>query len=162
MKRLELRAGVAGLAAAGGVGAGMCAGLLGGRPSTQPVPAARGVWAAAGILAVSVLADSAIEHYRGQFRNPGMYAPMAASAAVLGLAASQVRGPARPINAALVCGAAAAVGAAGLAFHAYNVGKRPGRLSWHNLFYAAPIGAPAALTLAGVLGLAAQGLGRLR
>ncbi|HEX4098583.1 MAG TPA: hypothetical protein VHX64_17790, partial [Caulobacteraceae bacterium] len=40
----------------------------------------------------------------------------------------------------------------GLGFHAYNVLKRPGRLSWHNLFYGAPVGAPVALLLAGRLG----------
>jgi hypothetical protein len=51
---------------------------------------------------------------------------------------------------------ACAVGAAGLGFHAYNVLRRPGGLSWANLFYAAPLGAPAALLLAGVIGLAAR------
>ena len=51
---------------------------------------------------------------------------------------------------------ASAVGAAGLGFHAYNVLRRPGGLSWANLFYAAPLGAPAALALAGVIGLAAR------
>jgi len=34
--------------------------------------------------------------------------------------------------------------------------RRPGGLSWANLFYAAPLGAPAALLLAGVIGLAAR------
>jgi hypothetical protein len=51
---------------------------------------------------------------------------------------------------------ACAVGTAGLGFHAYNVLRRPGGLSWANLFYAAPLGAPAALALAGALGLAAR------
>jgi hypothetical protein len=51
---------------------------------------------------------------------------------------------------------AAATGTAGLAFHAYNITKRPGGLSWLNLFYAAPIGAPIALVLAGVLGKGAE------
>src|SRR5581483_7933471 len=40
--------------------------------------------------------------------------------------------------------------------HAYNILKRPGGLSWSNLFYAAPVGAPAALTLAGLLGRGAE------
>ncbi|WP_424360167.1 hypothetical protein [Methylocystis parvus] len=48
------------------------------------------------------------------------------------------------------------VGAAGLAFHVYNVFKRPGGLSWLNLFYGAPIGAPAALALAGLVGEAGE------
>jgi hypothetical protein len=51
---------------------------------------------------------------------------------------------------------AAATGLAGLAFHSYNILKRPGGVCWHNLFYAAPIGAPAALALAGLLGGGAE------
>jgi hypothetical protein len=61
-------------------------------------------------------------------------------------------GPAATVPYATAC----AVGAAGLGFHAYNVLRRPGGLSWANLFYAAPLGAPAALLLAGVIGLAAR------
>ena len=49
---------------------------------------------------------------------------------------------------------ALAVGAAGLGFHLFNVLRRPGGARWLNLFYAAPIGAPAALGLAGALGFA--------
>jgi hypothetical protein len=52
--------------------------------------------------------------------------------------------------------AAIAVGAGGTLFHVYNVGKRPGGFCWLNLFYAAPIGAPAALSLAGAIGLLAD------
>ena len=58
---------------------------------------------------------------------------------------------------------AAATGIAGLGFHAYNINKRPGGWSWLNLFYAAPIGAPFALTLSGLIGRGAErarGLGR--
>src|SRR6185437_11017731 len=53
-------------------------------------------------------------------------------------------------------GLAALTGATGLGFHAYNIMKRPGGLSWINLFYAAPVGAPLALLLAGVLGRGAE------
>ncbi len=56
----------------------------------------------------------------------------------------------------LVYAAAAATGFAGLGFHSYNIAKRPGRWSWSNLFYAAPIGAPMALALAGLLGRGAE------
>jgi len=101
------------------------------------------------MLAASVLSDSAMEHYRGGFENPGMLAPLASAAAVLACA-MRARPSATPY--ATAC----AVGTAGLGFHAYNVVRRPGGLSWANLFYAAPLGAPAALTLAGVLGLAAR------
>jgi hypothetical protein len=47
-------------------------------------------------------------------------------------------------------------GVAGTGFHVYNITKRPGRWSWHNLFYAAPIGAPMALVLSGALGAVAD------
>ena len=43
-------------------------------------------------------------------------------------------------------------------FHLYNITKRPGEWSWHNLFYAAPIGAPMALLLSGALGAVAERL----
>jgi hypothetical protein len=49
-----------------------------------------------------------------------------------------------------------ATGLIGTVFHLYNIGKRTGRFSWQNLFYAAPLGAPAALSLSGLLGWAAE------
>jgi hypothetical protein len=49
-------------------------------------------------------------------------------------------------------------GIVGTAFHVYNIQKRVGRFSWQNFFYAAPLGAPAALSLAGAIGLAAERL----
>ena len=121
---------------------------------------ARGLHGAAALLAASVLADSAIEHYRGAYENPGMYTPLVSSALTLlagtqGAAAGSARAqPARDSAYAT----AAVVGAVGAGFHAYNIGKRPGGVSWLNLFYAAPFGAPLALSLAGVLGLAADRL----
>jgi hypothetical protein len=45
---------------------------------------------------------------------------------------------------------------AGTGFHFWNVLKRPGRLDWQNLFYGAPVGAPMAILLAGLLGTAAE------
>ena len=48
-----------------------------------------------------------------------------------------------------------ATGLIGLGFHTYNILKRPGELDALNLFYGAPIGAPAALTLAGLYGVIA-------
>ncbi len=112
----------------------------------------------AAILALAVLADSGLEHYRGMFFNKAMYAPLAAS--TLSLAAS-AHGlvDRRPLSHGLrdgIYGTAAAAGLAGLGFHAWNLGKREGGLSWLNLFYGAPIGAPAALLLAGLIGLSAE------
>jgi hypothetical protein len=154
---------------------------------------ARRLYQAAAMLAASVLSDSALEHYRGNFENPGMFTPLASAAVVLACAlrgagrdagtavrahgsarararaSAHARLPARrtdrPDDARLATksryatvpyATACAVGAAGLGFHAYNVLRRPGGLSWANLFYAAPLGAPAALLLAGVIGLAAR------
>jgi hypothetical protein len=47
-------------------------------------------------------------------------------------------------------------GVVGTAFHLYNVGKRPGGFCWQNLFYAAPLGAPTAISLGGMTGFLAE------
>jgi hypothetical protein len=126
-------------------------------PAPPPAPdltaaqQAHRLYQAAALLAASVLSDSALEHYRGNFDNPGMFAPLASAAVVLACALRAA--PGRTIA---PYATACAVGTAGLGFHAYNVLRRPGGLSWGNLFYAAPVGAPAALALAGALGLAAR------
>jgi len=153
-------------------------------PAPAALQACR-LYEAAALLAASVLSDSALEHYRGGFENPGMFAPLASAAVVLACALRAARrsraglhdgnvNPSpetRPVRSgtpgrtdapvtngpqAIPYATACAVGAAGLGFHAYNVLRRPGGLSWGNLFYAAPLGAPAALALAGVIGLAAR------
>jgi hypothetical protein len=110
--------------------------------------------AGAAALCFSVLADSALEHYRGRFRNRTMYVPLAVAARALWNNAAAGVQPRRGKEWEHLL--TAATGAVGLGFHAYNILKRPGRLSWHNLFYAAPAGAPAALSIAGLLGLAAD------
>jgi hypothetical protein len=128
-------------------------------PARADARAAKQLYLSSAMLAASVLSDSALEHYRGGFENPGMFAPLASAALALGSAAQAARRPCRAV-AALPFGAACGVGLAGLGFHIYNVLRRPGGLSWGNLFYAAPLGAPAALSLAGLLGLAARAVGR--
>ncbi|HEX3843760.1 MAG TPA: hypothetical protein VHV80_05325 [Steroidobacteraceae bacterium] len=120
--------------------------------------AARQLNLGAALLALAVLADSAVEHYRGSFQNRAMYAPLAS--ATLALAGSlhgtmDKRAAPHPIRDAIYA-VAAVTGMAGLGFHAYNLNKRPGGWSWLNLFYAAPIGAPLALTLSGFLGRGAE------
>lgn len=122
------------------------------------VRAARRLNRASGVLAFSVLADSAVEHYRGRFENRAMYTPLVVSS--LSLLAS-LHGTADPRRGAhrvrdTVYALAAATGVAGVLFHTYNVGKRPGGFSWLNFFYAAPIGAPGAISLSGLLGFAAE------
>ena len=126
------------------------------RPATGK--AARRLNRAAGLLSLSVLADSAVEHYRGSFENKAMYTPIAVAA--LSLAASSFgaadrRDKAHPVRDA-VYALAGVTGMVGTGFHIYNIGKRRGGFSWLNMFYSAPIGAPAALSLAGLLGFASE------
>jgi len=121
-------------------------------------PAARQLNLGAALLALAVLADSAVEHYRGSFHNRAMYAPLASAALALGgsLHGTLDRRAAPHHVRDAIYGLAAVTGIVGLGFHAYNINKRPGGWSWLNLFYAAPIGAPFALTLAGFLGRGAE------
>ena len=60
--------------------------VLPSRDSQPTVRAARRLNRASGMLAFSVLADSAVEHYRGSFENKAMFTPLVISA--LGLAVS--------------------------------------------------------------------------
>ena len=128
------------------------------RGSAAVNTAARQLNLGAALLALAVLADSAVEHYRGSFHNRGMYAPLASATLALGGSLHGTldrRADAHPWRDAIYA-LAAATGIAGLGFHAYNINRRPGGWSWLNLFYAAPIGAPFALTLAGFLGRGAE------
>ena len=122
-----------------------------------PPLAIAGLHGAASLLALSVFADSAIEHSRGRYRNPGMYAPVLIAGLVVGANAKAMLGGTGGTAARDgLHVTAVALGAAGAGFHAWNVLHRPGGVSWHNLFYAAPVGAPAALALAGLIGAAAD------
>ncbi len=119
--------------------------------------ARRKVHLGAAILSLSALADSAVEHYRGALHNRAMFAPfVAASLSIADNLACALRPDRRSSGG--VHALAAATGLAGFGFHVYNIMKRPGGFSWLNLFYGAPVGAPFALTLAGILGRGAQGL----
>lgn len=122
------------------------------------VTAARRLNRAAGTLAASVLADSAIEHYRGSFKNKAMYTPLLVSALTV---ATSVHGTsdARPFAHRLrdtIYVLAAATGLVGTGFHFYNVGKKTGGFSWQNLFYGAPLGAPFAILLSGLIGFCSE------
>nr|WP_294505930.1 hypothetical protein [uncultured Rhodopila sp.] len=130
-------------------------------PRREPtVRAARRLNGASGILSMSVLADSGIEHYRGSFENKAMFTPLVMSALSLAVSAhgtADSRPDAHRIRDA-VYAAAALTGVVGTGFHVYNVLKRPGRLSWQNLFYGAPLGAPMAILLSGLLGVYSERL----
>ena len=125
---------------------------------TTTVKAARRLNRAAGMIAASVLVDSAMEHYRGSFHNKAMWTPLVSSALSLAVSAHgnhDRRHGAHPAR-DLIYAAAGLTGIVGTGFHLYNITKKPGRLSWQNLFYSAPIGAPAALSLAGLMGFLSE------
>ncbi|WP_233849599.1 hypothetical protein [Paraburkholderia sp. HD33-4] len=126
----------------------------------EHIKAARGFSHSSALLAFSALADSAVEHYRGSFDNNAMYAPLAAATGALlaGLHGGVDRTEASHSVRHAVYLAAVTTGVAGTAFHLYNVTKRPGGWSWHNLFYGAPLGAPLTLLLSGALGAVGERL----
>jgi hypothetical protein len=128
----------------------------GGRLVTVDV--ARKLNTAAGTLAASVLADSAIEHYRGSFKNKAMYTPLLVSALTIATSlhgTADMRALAHKARDATYL-LAAATGLVGTGFHIYNVGKKVGGVSWQNLFYGAPVGAPMAILLSGLLGFCSE------
>ena len=124
------------------------------------IDAARALSSSAGLLALSVLTDSAMEHYRGAFNNPAMFTPLASSllAMLAGVHGGQDKTPSQHAVRHAIYLFAAAAGLSGTAFHVYNVTKRPGGISWDNLFHAAPVGAPMAMLLTGALGALAERL----
>ena len=130
----------------------------GSRPAAMSTQAARRLNRGCALLSLSVLADSAVEHYRGMFFNRAMYVPLVSSS--LTLAASvhggnDRTGESHPVRDGIYA-LAALTGLVGTGFHIYNVGKREGGFSFENLFYSAPVGAPFALLLAGLFGRASE------
>ena len=128
------------------------------------VQAAQSLNRASGILAFSVLTDSALEHYRGSFRNKAMYTPLVVSS--LALAAS-VHGTADGRSGAhlardVIYALTAVTGVIGTGFHIYNIGSRAGGFRWLNFFYRAPIGAPMAISISGALGVISERLRNAR
>ena len=122
--------------------------------------AAKRLSGASAMLAAAALADSGVEHYRGAFHNKTMILPLAVAAQALGASLHGAADRTLRPNSTRDLGQALALvtGLAGTGFHFYNIMKRPGRWSWLNLFYAAPIGAPAALSLGGMLGALSERL----
>lgn len=125
---------------------------------SSTIKAAHRLNRSSGLLALSVLLDSANEHYRGKFHNKAMVTPLATS--VLSLIASAHgmadRSPTAHRARHATFAIAAATGIVGTGFHLYNVMKKPGGFSWQNLFYSAPLGAPTAIGLSGLMGLMAE------
>ena len=132
-------------------GAGLSRRVAGRRPARATQMAACG----AALLAGSVLADSAMEHYRGSFKKPAMLvAPPAAAVTLITAVVTALSSRFGALKSA-VFGAAIATGLFGTGFHVKNILRRPGGLSFNNLFYRAPFGAPGALALAGAAGIGA-------
>lgn len=127
-----------------------------GQTPRTTAPAARHARDGAAILAGSVLADSALEHFRGGYHNPAMYVAPATAALEIGTSLAGTKGRGERAVHDVSQALSVAVGAAGLGFHLFNVLRRPGALAWNNLFYAAPLGAPGALIVAGLLNLGAE------
>ncbi len=127
----------------------------------SPAPAvqvAGRLYRGSAMLATSVLLDSGVEHIRGGFYNPAMVTPVLTSLLTL---ASNLHGHVdrhgrRHGARHAVFALTVATGAAGTAFHIYNILKKPGGLRWQNLFYSGPLGAPSAITLSGLFGLLAE------
>jgi hypothetical protein len=127
--------------------------------SSATLTSSRLMAAGAAILGTSVFADSGLEHYRGSFRNPAMALPIALSAVAVPLNAGRAAGnAARNRFGKATDIAASLVGLAGFGFHLNNVRKEPGGLRLTNLFYKAPLGAPGALVLTGLIGGASRWL----
>jgi hypothetical protein len=116
---------------------------------------------AAATLAASVLTDSSAEHYRAGFHNRAMFIAPAVSAAVLTTATASALVPrGRGVAPQAVFGAAVVSGLVGFGFHLTNVSRRVGGWNSANVFHGAPIAAPLAITMAGLLGMAACQLAR--
>ena len=125
----------------------------------EHVAAARYLNGAAAVLSFSVLTDSAMEHYRGAYHNPAMYLAPTVAASTLANSIHMTATPAHSgVARTMLAGIALATGLGGFGFHTYNLAKREGGINLLNLFYGAPLGAPWAITLSGLAGLAASRL----
>ena len=119
--------------------------------------ATRALNTAAAILATSVLTDSSAEHYRAGFHNRAMFiAPTVAGAVLATATRSALRrhSPGRVRTAIL--GTATLTGLVGFGFHLANISRRTGGWNSANVFFGAPVAAPLAVTLAGLLGIASD------
>ena len=126
-------------------------------PETRAsVNASRLLNAAAGTLAAGVLTDSATEHYRAGFHNRAMFIAPAVAAAALTAATTNAFAPGgRRVLSRAVFAASVATGLVGFGYHLTNVSRRVGGWNPENAFHGAPIAAPLAITMAGLLGCAA-------
>lgn len=114
---------------------------------------------AAATLAASVLTDSTAEHYRAGFHNRLMFIAPTVSAATLATATAFAFVPRRQgVLPGSAFAAAVVTGLVGFGFHLTNVSRRVGGWNSANVFHGAPIAAPLAITMAGLLGITASRL----
>jgi hypothetical protein len=113
--------------------------------------------AAAATLAATVLSDSTTEHYRARFHNRAMFvAPLISASVLVTASRAACRSDSGGILRATIFTASALTGLVGFGFHLANTSRRIGGWSSStNVFYGAPVAAPLAATMAGVLGMIA-------
>ena len=107
-------------------------------------------------------AEAGLLHFRGAFHNPAMLLPVTMPPVAAGLARQRGRRPGsgRPRTASrLWLAATAAMGVAGVGFHAYGVSRGMGGWrNWRqNAFAGPPLPAPPSFTGLALAGLAAFG-----
>ena len=116
---------------------------------------ARLLHAAAATLAAGVVSDSTAEHYRAGFHNRAMFIAPAVSGLALASALSSTVVRNGQGARTVVSAVSIVTGLIGFGFHLLNVSRRPGGWNSANVFHGAPVAAPLAITMAGLLGLAA-------
>lgn len=127
------------------------------RMAPESFKASRLLNTAAATLAAGVLSDSAAEHYRASFHNRAMFIAPAVSAAALMTATATAFTPrGNSVLSRAVFAASVVTGVVGFGFHVSNVSRRVGGWNSENVFHGAPIAAPLAITMAGLLGFAAS------
>ena len=128
---------------------------------TREQGAAKILDTASAILMAGVATDSTAEHYRAGFHNPAMFvAPLMSSIGLTTAIAAAANPAAEGVVRRIVFTISVLTGLAGLAFHLTNISRRPGGWNSTSLFYGAPLAAPLAVTMGGVLGLAASRVAR--
>jgi hypothetical protein len=115
---------------------------------------------AAATLAAGVLTDSAAEHYRAGFHNRAMFIGPVVSAAAMVTTMAPASSKHPGVLRRAVFATSVVTGLLGFGFHLTNVSRRVGGWNSANVFHGAPIAAPLALTMAGLLGLAASRITR--
>jgi hypothetical protein len=129
--------------------------------SRSSLKASRLLNTAAATLAGSVLTDSTAEHYRAGFHNRAMFVAPAVSAMALTSALSALTPHSRrSLPRRAVFAMSVLTGLVGFGFHLANVSRRVGGWRPENAFHGAPVAAPLAITMAGLLGIAADRVAR--